>query len=215
GGPLVSAFAVSCGYCNAVLNEGSNSWILERITGENDSAYLETLSRKTTSEQELEDDNDTRSARDVVTIMAQILLADGKTSQAEMRLLKKIAQCYDMSEEQVDAIITALKSGEVYLPAPADSRESWNLMQAAARMALADNEITPDEEREMILLAQHLGYSTADVTRVIKSEEKRRFAEQREEKQKVAREKLQAEALVKKVLEDDKFDKEEKDGKDQ
>ncbi|MBU1106604.1 MAG: TIM44-like domain-containing protein [Candidatus Riflebacteria bacterium] len=190
GGPLGSAFVVSCVYCNAILNEGSNSWILERIAGENDSAYLNTLSRKTTSENELEEDGATRSARDVITIMAQILLADEKTDPEEMKLLEKIAQCYDMSEEQLNMIISSLKSGEVYIPAPADTRESWNLMLAAARMALADNEITPAEERELILLAQHIGYSAADVTRVIKAEEKRRFAEQREVQQKAAFAKL-------------------------
>ena len=192
GGPLGSAFAVSCGYCNAVLNEGSNSWILERIASENDPAYLDTLSRKTTSEKELNEDSATRSARDVITIMAQILLADSKVEPEEMKLLEKIAQCYDMTAEQLNMIISSLKRGEVYIPAPADNRESWNLMLAAARMALADNEITPDEERELILLAQHLGYSSADVVRVVKAEEKRRFAELREAQQKAARANLYA-----------------------
>ena len=215
GGPLGSAFAVSCTYCNAVLNEGSNCWILERIAGENDSDYLEALSRKTTSENELDEDSDTRSARDIITIMAQILLADGTTDPVEMNLLNKIAQCYDMSEIQVKAIINSLKAGLVYIPAPADNRESWTLLQAAARMALVDDKISPSEERELILLAQHLGYSTADVTRAVRAEEKRRFAEQREEQQRIAREKLHAEALQKAALEKTEDDDEDKDGENQ
>ncbi|EKD82442.1 MAG: hypothetical protein ACD_39C01295G0001 [uncultured bacterium] len=146
--------------------------------------------------------------------MAQILLADGTTDPVEMNLLNKIAQCYDMSEIQVKAIINSLKAGLVYIPAPADNRESWTLLQAAARMALVDDKISPSEERELILLAQHLGYSTADVTRAVRAEEKRRFAEQREEQQRVAREKMHAEALQKAALE--KADEEEdKDGENQ
>jgi len=211
GGPLGSAFAVSCSYCNSVLNEGSNGWILERIAVENDKDYLEALSRKTACESELEEDNETRSARDVITIMAQILLADGKSEPAEMQLLNKIAQCYDMSETQVKAIIQSLKAGLVYIPAPADNRESWNLLMAAARMALSDDEISPLEERELILLAQHLGYSASDVVRAVKAEEKRRFAEQREEQQRIAREKMHAEAMEKAAERDSDQEKDDED----
>ncbi len=206
GGPLSSTYAVSCSYCNTVLNEGSNSWILERITSENDPAYQEVIARKTTVEKDFDEDNATRSARDIVTIMAQILLADGKTEPDEMKLLNKIAQHYDISEIQVQAIINSLKAGLVYIPAPADNRESWTLLQAAARMALADGQISPIEERELTLLAQHIGYSPADVARAIKAEEKRRFEELREEKHRVARAKLQEELLRNKENEPDPDD---------
>lgn len=206
GGPLSSAFAVSCNYCNAVLNEGSNSWILERIVSERDPGYKKVLDRKSDHQTDFCEDSATRSARDLITIMAQVLLADGKDDPAEMKLLNKIAQCYDMPEAQVNAIINSLKAGQIYIPAPADNRESWSLLQAAARMALADNEIVPAEERELILLAQHIGYSAADVARAIKAEEKRRFAEQREEKQKISREKLNAELLKNKNQEPENED---------
>lgn len=206
GGPLSSTYAVSCNYCSAVLNEGSNSWILERIVSERDPAYKEVLARKSDYQGELCEDSATRSARDLITIMAQVLLADGKDDPAEMKLLNKIAQCYDMPEVQINAIINSLKAGLVYIPAPADNREAWSLMQAAARMALADNEIAPVEERELILLAQHIGYSATDVARAIKVEEKRRFAEQREEKQKVARQELNTELLKNKNPEPERED---------
>ncbi|PKL49225.1 MAG: hypothetical protein CVV42_06775 [Candidatus Riflebacteria bacterium HGW-Riflebacteria-2] len=206
GGPLSSTFAVTCSYCNTLLNEGSNGWILERITNESDPAYTKVIERKTTTEKDAEEDADTRSARDIVTIMAQILLADGITDPDEMKLLNKIAQYYDMSEDQVRSIISSLQAGMVYIPAPADNRESWSLLLAAARMALADGQISPVEKRELILLAQHIGYSTADVTRAIKAEERRRFEEMREEKHRLAREQMQSELLKNKENEPEEDD---------
>jgi tellurite resistance protein len=201
GAPLSSAFAVTCNYCNTVLNEGSNSWILEQITGENDPAYLEIIAAKVANEKDFAEDNATRSARDVITIMAQILLSDGKAESSEMQLLNKIALHHEMSETQVKAIINSLKEGLVYIPAPADNREAWSLLMAAARMALADGIISPEEERELVLLAQHIGYCAADVARAIKAEEKRRFEEKRAIKYRINREKLNLELAKNKARE--------------
>lgn len=177
GGPLTSTFAIACNYCNSILNEGSNSWILEKIVSETDPAYLEILQKKPEIVQSDEEDNNTRSARDVISIMAQLLLADGKVEISEMNLLEKIAERYGMPEADLNSIIWSLKQGQVYIPAPADSKEAWQLLQAAASMALADEIITPEEEHALVILAQHLGYSKADVHRALKAEEKRRFAE--------------------------------------
>jgi AraC-like DNA-binding protein len=43
-------------------------------------------------------------------------------------------------------------------------------------MALCDNELTAEEEKSLITLAQHIGYSEADVRRALKMEVKRLFA---------------------------------------
>jgi len=179
GGPLLSAFAINCGYCNTVLNEGSNSWVLERIISEGDSEYQSMLARKVT-ERIIEEDEAVRSARDVVTIMAQLLLADGKTEVCELNLLEKIAATYGMTESDINSIIWSLKQGEVYVPAPVDNREAWHILLSATRMALVDDELSTTEERELEILAQHLGYSKADVQRAIKAENMRKFTERQE-----------------------------------
>lgn len=179
GGPLVSAFAINCSYCNTVLNEGSNSWVLERVTTEGDPEYLKMLETRKT-ETVVEEDDSVRSARDVVTIMAQLLLADGKTEVAEIALLEKIAATYGMKQEDLNSIIWNLKQGEVYIPAPDCSKEAWNLLLSATRMALADDVLTPSEERELEILAQHLGYGKTDVQRAIKAEKTRKFTEEQE-----------------------------------
>jgi uncharacterized Zn finger protein (UPF0148 family) len=177
GGPLTSTFAIACSYCNSILNEGSNSWILEKMTNEEDPAYQEILKKKPEHTADSEEDEATRSARDVITVMAQLLLADGKVEVSEMTLLEKIAERYGMPEADLNLIVWSLKQGQIYIPAPADVKEAWSLLQAAARMALADDQLSPEEEYSLNILAQHLGYSQADVQRAIKAEEKRRFSE--------------------------------------
>lgn len=179
GGPLVSAFAITCSFCNTVLNEGSNSWILERVISENDPEYLKMLERKVTQCEKTEDSS-VRSARDVITIMAQLLLADGKTEIAELNLLEKIAEQYGMKDSEYNSIIWSLKQGQVYIPAPANNKEAWSLLLSATRMALADNELSPAEEHELEILGQHIGYSPADIQRAIKTERIRMFGEEKE-----------------------------------
>ncbi len=176
GGPLSSSFTIECSYCNSVLNEGTNSWILERITTESDSEYLKILKSKQMAKVEDHESAEVRSARDVITVAAQMLLADGKTQVEELTLLEKIAASYGMKQEDVNWIIYSLQNGLIYIPAPVDSKESWGLLQSAAKMALCDNELTPEEEKCLYALAQHIGYSQADVRRALKAEVKRRFA---------------------------------------
>jgi len=91
--------------------------------------------------------------RDVITVAAQILLADGKTAIEELKLLEKIAASHHMKQEEVNSIIYGLQNGEVYIPAPFNSKESWSLLQSAARMALCDNELSPEEEKCLDALA--------------------------------------------------------------
>lgn len=200
GGPLVSAFAINCNYCSTILNEGSNSWILERTLTEADPEYLNMLSCKKTRQLESEDES-VRSARDVITIMAQLLLADGRTEIAEMNLLERIAETYGMKEADLNSIIYGLSHGEVYIPAPLDNKEAWNLLTSATRMALADNELSPAEEHELEILAQHLGYSKADVQRAIKSERIRMFNEEKENTRKANVARLNADMKQRKAQE--------------
>ncbi|MDD3146969.1 MAG: TIM44-like domain-containing protein [Candidatus Riflebacteria bacterium] len=201
GGPLVSAFAITCNYCNTILNEGSNSWILERVVAESDPEYQNMLASRKTEKVEVEDDS-VRSARDVITIMAHLLLADGKTEVQELDLLEKIAETYGMTESDLNSIIWGLKQGEVYIPAPADNKEAWNLLLSATRMALADDVLTPTEERELEILAQHLGYCKADVVRAIKAEKIRKFTADQEALRRANLEKLNAEMKHIKETED-------------
>ncbi|MGM0600098.1 MAG: transporter [Candidatus Rifleibacteriota bacterium] len=178
GAPLDSTYSLECSYCCTILNEGSKGWILERITSEFDSEYMMILKSKAAAKEQLsENENpEIRSARDVITVAAQLLIADGQTATEELDLLEKVASSHGMAQEEINSIIYSLQNGKIYIPAPANSRESWNLLQSAAKMALCDNDLSEAEEKSLYNLAQHIGYSKADVKRAIKMEVKRRYA---------------------------------------
>jgi uncharacterized Zn finger protein (UPF0148 family) len=176
GGPLSSSYSIECRYCATVLNEGTSNWILERITNEKDPEYFKILHSKKAAKVVDQESSEIRSARDILTVAAQVLLADGKTAIEEIRLIEKIARAYGMTNEDLNTIIYSLQNGQIYIPAPANTQESWKLLQSAAKMALCDNELTREEERSLISLAQYIGYSDADVRRALKVEVKRRFS---------------------------------------
>lgn len=176
GAPLASTFSISCGYCNIILNEGTAGWILERLTNEGDPEYVELRSRKVeTGQTSPEESGERRSGIDVLMIMAQVLLADGKIDEREMKLLREMADRYKIPPKRLDEIILSLQQGEIHIPAPSGQTQAWSLLEAAARMALSDNELTSEEEETLNRLAQFLGYSKTDVQRAIKKEQKRQF----------------------------------------
>lgn len=69
-------------------------------------------------------------------------------------------------------------------------------------MALADDILTPSEERELEILAQHLGYSKADLQRAIKAEKVRKFNEEQENQRRANIARLNAEMQQIKLKED-------------
>ena len=184
GAQLPSTYSISCKYCDNILNEGTLNWIVERVIKENDPEYLAILQKTPPKIKEDTESNEIRSARDVLTIMAQILLADGKVEINEFDLLEKIAQNHGMEASEVNSIIYSLNKGDVFIPSPANSREAWNLMLSAAKMAVSDDELAPAEEKALNDLARHIGYTTADVERAIKIETNRRYQEMRQQAQK-------------------------------
>ena len=182
GGGTSSSFATSCEYCGSVLNEGTKNWILDSVTLERNAEYLEAINRpkkKISDEQCLSSEQ--RSAKDMVAITTQILLADGVADPNEVKLLKKIAGSYGMTSEEVNSIINSVKEGIVHIPAPANAKQAWELLLHATRMALADGHIDEDEERSLVNIAKHIGYTEMDIKRAKKVEEKRFIAEQKKQ----------------------------------
>ncbi len=180
GGALSSSFAISCKYCDSILNEGNNNWILEKVVNENDPDYLKILNAKAEIAQKHNSEPQNCSARDLITIMAQILLADGKVAVEEFSLLEKIAAQYDMDESEINSIIYSLNAGQVYIPAPSNSKEAWNLLSHAVKMALCDGFIDEKELKCLAVLAKRIGYSNADLQRAIRIEESKRSFEEQE-----------------------------------
>jgi tellurite resistance protein len=86
---------VKCRYCDTVLNDGSE-WILERVLPENSREYAAVRSQKTQAAREVgrqiaksrETEAVRLTGREVVTIAACVMMADGKIEPAEEETLK-------------------------------------------------------------------------------------------------------------------------------
>ncbi|PKL43199.1 MAG: hypothetical protein CVV41_10800 [Candidatus Riflebacteria bacterium HGW-Riflebacteria-1] len=170
GGPMVSSFAINCNYCNALLNDGSE-WILDKVINEQSLEYSALMNERRSHmqkvvaevKQERGDMEIIRSGRDLITMSAQMLMADGKIDDAEMKQLREFATRYAMPEDKLQGLIESVKQGEVYLPKPDNLKEAYNLMEAAIRMAMADGELAPEEQQYLNTLAGKFGYGASDL----------------------------------------------------
>lgn len=175
GGPLTSDFAINCNYCNALLNDGSE-WLLEKILNSESQEYVAVQLQKqklirevvVAVKQERSDQETIRSGRELITIATQMLLADGKIDEAEMRLLKTFATRYAVPDELFNGIVEAVKQEEIRLPTPKNLKEAHALMEAAIMMALADGEIAEEEQKFIDELAAKFGYGKTDLNMLMR-----------------------------------------------
>lgn len=186
GGALTSSFAITCSYCNAILNDGSE-WILERSINERSQEFIDIINKKklltkkvvAEVKKEKQKKQVFRSGRDLVSMSAQMLLADGKIDDAELAMLKKLADRCEMPENSLQGIIEAVRQGELYIPQPTDLKETLALLKAAVSMALADGEIAPEEQKYLEALGKKFGYGAIELKMAIKREERRKLEEKR------------------------------------
>lgn len=179
GGPLSSSFAADCSFCGSLVNDGSG-WLLNRILKENEAEYINLLaSAKADSEKNGKNDGnqyrhvcgDIVSANDLITIAAQILMADGRIDGKEMLMIENIAARYEISRTALQGILDSVKEGLVHVPVPeSKSFGALKLIREATRMALADEELSPDEKEAIMNLGMQLGYAKLDVQQIINSE---------------------------------------------
>lgn len=116
----------------------------------------------------------------MVTLGAQMLLADGKIDDREMAFLKELAERYAMPSDNLQGIIESVKAGELFIPLTQTTiMEKHSLMEAAARMALVDGEISPEEREYLEALGERFGYISSDLNMLIKREERRMAQEKK------------------------------------
>ncbi|MDD3147787.1 MAG: hypothetical protein PHD82_10820, partial [Candidatus Riflebacteria bacterium] len=179
GGPLASSFESTCGFCGSLVNDGSE-WLLCRVIKEKEPEYSNLLKSATTMASGPTKKGDAvythvvgevASANDIITTAAQILMADGKIDVKEMTMIKTIAARYAMPETTLQSILDAVRNGQVYVPVPeSKSQGAKKLIREAAKMALADEELSSDEKDAIMNLGMQLGYSKIDIQQIINSE---------------------------------------------
>ncbi|MGM0600408.1 MAG: TIM44-like domain-containing protein [Candidatus Rifleibacteriota bacterium] len=191
GGPLKSTFAVHCGYCGSNLKDGKD-WQLKSLLKEDSKEYQDILTRKSEmvskrlqkhfdkeagKRQKERIELETRSGRDIITVMVSILLADGVMQDSEMKFVKEMAQKYHMPDETLEGLIESVKEDSTYVPMPDNNKEKLDIIKGAVQMAYADDDFSEKEEEALEYVAGQLGYSKFDLKRVIKSEQKLRHKE--------------------------------------
>jgi uncharacterized tellurite resistance protein B-like protein len=97
------------------------------------------------------------SDTEIITVLAQIMIADKKVDIEELTLLKKMARKHAVSDEQVNSIVKNLHNGMIFIPTPEGGMQARNLLSSAVEMAIADGRIDENERKLLFSLGKHLG----------------------------------------------------------
>jgi uncharacterized tellurite resistance protein B-like protein/ribosomal protein S27AE len=151
-------FTNTCMYCNTVLNDENNTWVLQRVVTEKHPEYKKLLAEASKcSKQSDFNKNASMSDTEIITVLAQIMIADKKVDIEELTLLKKMARKHAVSDEQVNSIVKNLHNGMIFIPTPEGGMQARNLLSSAVEMAIADGRIDENERKLLFSLGKHLG----------------------------------------------------------
>lgn len=158
--------ANACPYCGSVLNDGSSDWVLEQVL------KVYTPEAQALREKIRETDPAAVARRGVSSVeqagwMIQVMLADGQINDKEMEALVHFADRRNIPRPRIDAMITAMRTGQLTVSAPVDREEANEWLDSMAEMVLADGTISPKEKEAMLNMARRLQFSEADIQQVI------------------------------------------------
>lgn len=180
GAALASSTETYCSYCNSSVND-SGTWLLDRIITELDLEFMQVcvqnrdrvieVKKQARKEALSVGAGISKSAREVIMVAAQVLMADGVIDEREKQLLASIGEKHGIKIQEMDEILEAIRQGLVYVPTPeSQSIMALDTLRVAAKMALADGVVTDDEVDAIANLGLQMGYSKIDVMRIINSE---------------------------------------------
>lgn len=158
--------ANACAYCGSVLNDGSADWVLENIL------KVYTPEAQALREQLRATDPAMLQRRSMSSMeqagwMVQVMLADGEISDREMDTLLHFAERRQIPRPRIDALITAMRAGQLSAPAPSTQEEANEWLDSMAEMVLADGTISPKEKEAMVNMARRLHFRDADIQQII------------------------------------------------
>jgi predicted lipid-binding transport protein (Tim44 family)/uncharacterized tellurite resistance protein B-like protein len=166
GAPVGNSLVDSCEYCGAILNDPSNSWILDDL----DSFYnpkMRDLIQQVDMEIEV-----AAEPRGIETLAWMIftMLSDSVIDDKEIELLKSYSDARNIPMSQVENMIKAAQEGNLETPNPRDKNEAKEWLKAVARMALADGFISKEEKTILYAMADKLNLTHADINLIINRE---------------------------------------------
>jgi uncharacterized tellurite resistance protein B-like protein len=99
--------------------------------------------------------------------MVRMMLADGQADENERRLLEQSARQWGLSDEQLQHIIDAVKSGQLESAQPADPGEARVWLGDMVRMSMADGKIDLNERQLLKSVARQCGLGEFDFLQMV------------------------------------------------
>ena len=165
GAPIDSKSSNTCGYCNAVLNDGSADWILEDVRTYSSTKLPfseEGIHIGASTETRLEHDR-LHNTPELLEAVTKIVISDGELHDAERNQLKQLATRRGVSEEQLQQIFDTAVSDDQPIDLPTDPAAKKDFMDQLMRAALADGALSSKEKSLLKSVSDQLGWSTADL----------------------------------------------------
>lgn len=170
GAPFQEGSGGECEYCGRALNDGSQDWVLSSIerfqASRITASAVAAIQRAALVPPDL-----------VLSAMATAMYADGVVDEKEMKTLRSFAESRGVSEEQLGEILSTVESGSANLPAPANQAEGRQILEAMARMALADGKLSQEEKAILYEFGRTQSLTRADVNLLLGSMRKQLYAE--------------------------------------
>lgn len=166
GGPADGA-STTCGYCGAALTDVNAGWTLARLTTRYEAAGRVLVIRLNASASPppaaAPAAPPALAPADLLAWAVRVAAADGVVDAKERAGLESIARLAGVAPSRLDEIVRdALATGGEPPPAPPpECARDW--LEAAARIALADGVVTPEEFALLSKIAAPTGMSAADV----------------------------------------------------
>ena len=177
GGAVSDTASHACDYCGTVLNNGDREWVLVDTVAIGSGEGQDWLQAARPAAPPplptgpapppLPSATVQPSSSEVLAWMALTMLADGKPHTKEVEVMAALAAKTGASTEQLEELARAASAGSLEAPAPEDPAQCREWLTTLAEVALADGEVTADEERVLKDLGKHCGFARADVDLIV------------------------------------------------
>lgn len=168
GAPIDVGGAKACHYCGAILNDGTNDWVLEDVGPAN---MMEQIRREDDATRILEQGGGVERLEsdrllnepELLTALARILTVDGELHEKERQHILEFAQRRGIPKDRLKAVFATATSQEIAINLPTDIHQGRAFMDHLLRAALVDGKVTRSEHETLLQACQQIGWSATDL----------------------------------------------------
>jgi uncharacterized tellurite resistance protein B-like protein len=186
GAPIISDTSPGCTYCGAVLNDGSNGWVLTGIlsaASDEGRQWVARLSSPTVATGAAAQNLNNPSNRGVLAWTVKMVAADGAVDAGEREILRSLAARLGLEQIRVDHMIDVALAGNLDVPDPPDPATAKSWLTTMATAAMAQGRLRPQEAKILSRAAQRFGYSDEDVNLLLRQQYNAQFTRAKAELQ--------------------------------